>query len=929
MPIEDLKNLPENVHLSADVCLVGSGPAAWTLSKELADAGIRVLVLESAGSRLADETTALNETEDVGMPLFNGRCRIFGGSTESPGWGNRCTKLDAIDYERRPWVPQSGWPFGPEEVEPYFAKAARYLGTKDIFSSSFTPPAYTGVTKAKIDEALLSHVFWGYGSDLDRGPTRFSNAFRSHGSDNVRVIQNATVTHLDIEPQSGRIASVEIADSAGRRKTIPARLVVLCAGGIENARLLLNSNRQVAAGLGNRFDLVGRFLMDHPRDCDMAITLDPREAPKLHRIFGTFSLDGDTGPREFVGGFALSAKVQREEGLLNCAAWPMEDADDDDPIEATLRLVRRKSTERSADLRRLGSRPAHLFRAYRSWRRDQPMFSLPKKAGFYIGSEQTPNADSRVSLSDRLDRFGLPIARTDWRVGRMERASQGRLAKIMVAEFKRLGLPELRLARWIEDEAYDDTVLQDGCHPTATTRMAAEPTSGVVDPNCEVFGVEGLFVAGSSTFPTAGHANPTLMIVAMACRLAEHLKTRVDARVLAHGPAADAEETVVEKTIESEVAQPSVPRVPAGTRVAVTGANGFIGGRLVERLTEQGAVVVCLNRGDSNARVRRTGATARRLDLADANATKAALEGVQVVFHCAYDWSDEAWNLRALSSLIAAATENRCERFVHISSFVVYQGPSSGEVTETTEETTADSGYARTKRNMELQLLEAHREHGFPCAILQPTVVYGPYSSPWTVQPAERLKFGTVILPAPGDGLCPAVHVDDVVDAMLICATHPGAVGERFLVSGPDVVTWGRFYELLAKAVGVAGPRYMTLDRIEADNKRIAKLRRFLTTPEQLVRRGAQVGPIRKALKKTLPALPPGLRSDLDDRLYGPDSRRRGRVHLPDLGSARWMSGQSTIPSRKAMQRLGYRPRVSLSEGMASLEPYLRELLSK
>ncbi len=925
MPIEDLMNLPADVPLTADVCLVGSGPAAWTLAKELSDARIRVLILESGGGRSTADTEALNETEDVGMPLFNGRCRIFGGTTEMPGWANRCIAFDEIDYEKRSWVPFSGWPFGPDEVEPYLSKAAAYLGAERLSPRTSIPPPPRGVDKAEIDLQLLSQVYWGFGRDRFWAPTRFSGLFRAHPGDNVRVILHATVTHLDTDPHSGRIVSVQVADTAGRTRTIPSRLVVLCAGGIENARLLLNSNRQVATGLGNAHDLVGRFLMDHPRDLGMALTFDPREAATIRRFVGPFHVDRGAGSRLFLGGFALSPEIQRRENLLNCAAWPEEEFAADDPVEAAFRLARRKPGQRSADLRRVLTRPGYVFRAAHSRLvLDQPIRRLPAKVGFIIASEQQPDPNSRVSLAERRDRFGLRLARTDWRIGRTDRASQGRLAKLIAAEFKRLGLPEARLASWIRDEAYDDTVLQDGCHPTGTTRLAADPTSGVVNPDCEVFDVGGLYVAGSSVFPTAGHANPTLMIVAMACRLAEHLKLQVGAASASwtsemHG--ADVDEELTES--------PWPPVVASGTSVAVTGANGFIGGRLVERLTEQGAIVKCLNRGASNARIQRTGATACRVDLADVTQVKAALEGVQIVFHCAYDWSDEDWNLRALSALMAASSENGCERFVHISSYVVYELPSYGEVTETTEETAAASGYSRIKRDLELELLEAHQKRGFPCVILQPTVVYGAHSNPWTVQPAESMRFGTVVLPDKGEGLCPAVHVDDVVDAMLVAATNPRAIGERFLVSGPEPVTWSDFYERLADAAGVPGPTYVPLQQLEMENSKLGKLRRLVSTPERLVRRVGQVRPVRKVVRTAIRVLPSGLRNRLDDSLYGRDSRRRGYVHIPDLGHLHWISGRSTIMSGKARQRLGYRPRVGLTEGMDSLKPYLRELLSR
>jgi len=915
MQVHDLLTLGDSAPTSADVIIVGSGPAAWTLASELTPGAARILVLESGGGREGPETSELNETEDVGMPLFNGRCRVFGGTTASTGWGNRCIAFDPIDYERRDWVPESGWPFGPEEIAPYLDKAAQHLGAGSHVVEPDSPSIRRTMTKPPVDERLLRNLYWVFGRDRDWSSTRFSARFRDSRSDNVRVVLHATVTQLNVDPVTRRIASVDVAYPSGKVITISAPTVILCAGGIENPRLLLDSTAIAERGLGNDHDLVGRFLMDHPRDLDMAVTFDPRDTARLNKLFGSFRFDTGDGERVFSAGFALSKRVQRDEGLLNCAAWPMEDQSADDPIEALARIARRDRSQLRSDLRRSASRPDYFARALHSRLvLRQPVRRLPAKVGLLIGSEQTPDPQSRVELSDRVTRFGSRIARTDWRISRQDRASQGRLAMLIAQEFDRLRLPKPRLAQWILDQAYDNTVLQDGCHPTGTTRMASSPRHGVVDANCQVHGVGGLYVAGSSVFPTASHANPTLMIVAMACRLAAHLRTRIQGtKSMPEANAADA-----------AAAQAHEPKIRAGTRVAVTGATGFIGGRLVERLLEQGAVVTCLSRSPANGRLQRPGVTTEQVDLSDADRMREVLRGIEVVFHCAYDWNDEDWNMRALRSLIAASRANGCARFVHISSFVVYELPSNGEVTEQTEDTTAGEGYSFVKRQMELELLGAHQADGFPCVILQPTIVYGPGSNPWTVEPVDMLRYGTVILPDQGEGVCAAVYVDDVVDAMLVAATNPAAVGERFLVSGPEPVTWGAFYETLAKAAGVRAPTYMPMASIERENTRLAKLRRFALSPERIIRRTAQVGVVRRALTAVLGLLPGALGRGPKDALYGPSSRRRGFVHMPDVGRARWMSGQSTIHSGKARQQMGYRPRFDLERGMAHTSAALK-----
>ena len=916
MNISDLPSLGPDTDLSSDVLIVGSGPAAWTLAKELSGSTLRILVLESGGGHQEAEPAEFKETEDVGMPLFNGRYRGLGGTTTAPGWANRCIAFDRIDYEDRPWAPGSGWPFGPEEITPYLEGASEYLGAGSYVPDPTTAPGWRGPYSPQVDPHRLRPVHWVFGRDRGWDPTRFNDSFRGHRGDNVQVVLYATVTHLDVDPLTGRVASLEVADPSGCRRTIPSKVVVLCAGGIENPRLLLNSNRQVAAGLGNGYDLVGRYLMDHPRDLSMSVSVDLRRLAAFRALFNPTVNGSGLGRRLFVGGLALSEEVQRSEGLLNCAAWPVEDVSKDDPLEAAIRFARRDRSQKWSDVRRMAAHPLLFARSLHTHAvLDQPTPRLVTKAGFYIGSEQQLDAESRVSLSERRDRFGLPIARTDWRINRQERASHGRLAKLIVSEFERLSLPKATLAGWIEDEAYDDTVLQDGCHPTGTTRISIDPRRGVVDADCQVHGVGGLFIAGSSVFPTASHANPTLMIVAMARRLARHLRGEL---------ARDLHPVDQSRVPPRQDGAAWLPVLTPGTNVAVTGANGFIGGRLVEKLTEQGAIVTCLNRGAPSARVRKTGAAVRTLNLADEAGVSEALRDTSIVFHCAYDWADEDWNLQALQALMSACRTNRCDRLVHVSSFVVYETPTHGEVSETTEGTTAQAGYAYVKRAMELELLRAHREDGFPCAILQPAIVYGPHSRPWTTEPAEMLRHGTVVLPDKGEGICAAVYVDDVVDAMIIAAVNPAAVGQRFLVSGPEPVTWAAFYEALAEAAGARPPNYLPFEAIRQANTRVAKMRRIITDPAGLVRRAVNIGLVRKVFRTGLKALPSQIGKKISEQLYGPTSRRRGHVHMPSLDHARWLSSRYTISSAKARREIGYRPQIDLRNGMLETTRFLQ-----
>jgi len=897
MVVDDLRFIDTAAPIETDVCIVGSGPAGCAVAEALRDSGLRILVLESGGGRPDPAAQALNAIESVGLPLLSGRERRLGGT--STVWTGRCIPFDEIDYEARTWVPRSGWPLAREELIPHLNDAGTYLGAGPYDESGEVPEPPGAPRRPPFDASLLRHVRWEDPAPVDSGRRLLGDA-----NPNLRVLLHATVTHLNTDAATGRLESVEVAAAADCRATVTARAVVLCAGGVENARILLYSNRIHSAGLGNDHDVVGRYFMDHPRDPELPVRFDPAEAPRVRKLFGPRRLRSPRGRHSFTFGVSLSIERQRREGLLNCAAWPYWVESPDDPTRAAKRLVLGPRTQAARDARLLLEGRADTRRTLWALAGDQPWWRAVERIGMLITSEQVPERDSRVQLSARRDALGLPVSAVDWRVGAQERASQAALATLIAQEFKRLGLPAAQLADWVREDRPETAALVDGSHPAGTTRMAADPRHGVVDADCHVYGVPGLYVAGSSVFPTVGHANPTLTIVALAFRLARHLERSLAPRIeLGVGGS------------ESLPSRRSTGGIAAGTKVAVTGATGFIGGRLVELLADQGADVLCLTRGRSRPLPKGVAATA--VDLTDGAAVREALERAELVFHCAYDWEDEAWNLSALRSLIEACRATGCRRLVHLSSFVVYQVPADGEVTEDSAQIEADGGYAHTKLQLEAELLAAARA-GLPATILQPTIVYGPRSQPWTHDPADMLRYGTVVLPDAGEGACNAVYVDDVVNAMLLAATRPEAVNARFLISGPRPVTWSRFYEQMASAIGAEGPQYLPAAAIAARNGRLGKLRRLATDPDRLLRRLATTG----VAGRLLQALPRDAAGAVRARLDVPHTRLPGRVHLPDVG---FMQSRAVISSAKARRILGYEPQFDFSAGMVPTARYLAE----
>lgn len=908
--LSDLQSFDGQSQFEVDLCIVGTGAAGWAIAEEAGYSGLKILMLESGGPSFNSEMSELNNIDDIGVRLFNGRDRQLGGTTHS--WSGRCVALADIDYEERSWVPLSGWPFGPEEIAPYLDRACGLLGAGPYRRNGRLSAHGSAVQRPEFDPDHLETVSWQFSQDSinPRDSKRLANTFRALKNADLRVLTHATVTNLDAGPTNRRIESVEITDPAGRRSTVRARGVVLCAGGVENARILLYSNRVNPAGVGNDHDLVGRHLLDHPRDTEMIVRFDVRDARRIRDTFGLYRLDSHQGRHVFCDGLSLSPTRQRRDGLLHCAGWLHEVGADDNPVEALKRLVAGPRTHPVKDALSVLTQPGLVLDAVqeRVVRGNAAMNKIDR-IGFLATTEQCPDPDSRVRLGNRLDRLGLPITQMDWRIHPLERETMAALATTISSEFQRLGLPGVEVAPWIKEGRHEGVVLVDNCHPTGTTRMAVDPRHGVVDANCRVHGLENLYVAGSSVFPTNGHANPTLMIAAFALRLGEHLREVLSPRN-ATWPAA-------------AVPSDQMPSLPPGTKVAVSGASGFLGGRLVEVLASQGAAVAAfVRRADPGPALRRTRARLLTSDLTDPAAVEAAIKGIDVLVHCAFDWEDTGWNRRALDALITACVRTGC-RLVHVSSYVVYQIPDDGEMTEDSRATPAQSGYAHTKRVLEDDVLRAIRERSLSAVILQPTLIYGPRSGPFTDDPADMLQFGTVVLPGEGEGLCNAVYVDDVVSAIILAAQDPAAVGQGFLVSGPVPVTWREFYERIAQTVGAAGPQYRAAATLARASTRPRKILRLAADPERVVRKIAQHGRFRRLVQLGIRVLPRTVRDPLADRLFIPQTRRRGQIHLPDQGRLHFLQIRSTVGSAKARAQLGYAPRFDFEKGMASTASYL------
>jgi choline dehydrogenase-like flavoprotein len=438
---------------------------------------------------------------------------VLGGATRL--WAGQCVPLDEEDFERRDWVPGSGWPIGPADLAPHYRAAERLLHIeRAVYDERNWNPFR--LDPPRWDPGRLRHRFTIWPRRVDMGRLTRRRLARSA---NVRVLLGATAVRLDADAAGRTVQAAELRAFPDRSGRVTARAFVLASGGIENARLLLLSD------LGNEHDLVGRYFQEHPNS--FAAEIATRDARWLQDRYALLYRRG----RRYLARCTLSPQVQREEAVLNACAMLVFLHGESSAAHTAKEFVRAARERRLPD--RLPARLGNLARdapalgrlAFRRYVRGRSPDAPPERTVLHVFSEQAPNRDSRVTLGAERDALGARVAQVDWRMTELEGRTVGVMARVAAEEFERLGLGRVELHDWMRDEPGTRTrALRDAYHHMGTTRMAKSPGDGVVDPDCRVHGASNLYVAGTSVFPTSSWANPTFTAIALSLRLAEHLR---------------------------------------------------------------------------------------------------------------------------------------------------------------------------------------------------------------------------------------------------------------------------------------------------------------------------------------------------------------------------------------------------------------------
>jgi choline dehydrogenase-like flavoprotein len=515
----DSRTLDTGHSADVDICIIGAGAAGITLALELEGIKSRVCILESGGLVYDVPTQALYKGEVIGFdydPLDVARLRYFGGTTNH--WAGWCRRLEEQDFLPRAWINNSGWPIQCSVLDSYYERAERICQVSGAGYES----DYWRARDAELNLIESKHLRTR--NFAHSAPTRFGVEYRARleQAENVDTYLFANVIDIVTDPDGRHIRAVECGTLEGKRFKINAKIVVLAAGGIENPRLLLISNRTHKNGLGNANDLVGRYFADHYGVeigtfllNDPAVSLD---FYKYHKVQPEQNRPGYpiTGCLSFTPEFLHDNELPHFCLILYAEGWgnvlPFGGSMD--------RLLEGNFAEFADDI---GTIMSNLDDAVIA--KYQSVFDEPAKRDIVRSIaifEPEPNPESRVLLSSERDQLGMPRVKLDWRISERERRQIIRTRKLVAQEFGSAQLGRMMLD--IDEDEWPPRWFDIGRHHMGTTRMHNDPKQGVVDADCRMHGISNLYIAGSSVFPAFGFAQPTLTITALAVRLADHIK---------------------------------------------------------------------------------------------------------------------------------------------------------------------------------------------------------------------------------------------------------------------------------------------------------------------------------------------------------------------------------------------------------------------
>lgn len=522
--IRDLERERPSAAEPADVCIVGAGAAGIVLAVELLRLGKRVTLLEGGGAEIEEGSQEPYQSEVVGLRhagIHTGRFRAKGGSTTR--WGGQILELNEADFERRPSVPGSGWPFAKSELTRFYARALELEGLNRVIGKD--DDVWNSLRESAPDLEDMEAYFSRWCPEPN-----FGRLHRETLTGNPRCDVWLHANAVDLLMEGERATGVRCRTLGGAEAIFTATEYVFCLGGIESIRFFLQP-RGVALPW-NRCGLLGKNFQDHiDARCAEVVPVDAR---RFHGTFDNVFLNG----LKYQLKLRLSQARQAELGTLNVAGnmiFISRNQETLDRIKETGRhLLRGRFAQvEAANLVAMAANMPLLLRQAFRYGVQHRLFNPPDaQVALRVWCEQEPLSGSSVTLSDARDSLGLLRTRLDWRISDRELDTMRKYVEVASESLR-----DVATLRPDEDLMAGNQVFLDRCddcnHHMSGMRMSASESEGVVDPNLRLYGTANTYICSAAVFPTSGYSNPTHTLLSLAVRLAEHIARSGTAPALA------------------------------------------------------------------------------------------------------------------------------------------------------------------------------------------------------------------------------------------------------------------------------------------------------------------------------------------------------------------------------------------------------------
>lgn len=513
----DARKLDNNTIIEGDICIIGAGTAGISIALDWIDTPYKVILLEGGGFEYDDRIQELNSGKTTGQkyyPLKSSRLRSFGGTTGS--WQGLCSPFDKIDFMKRDWVPNSGWPIKRKDLNPFYIRAAEKLNLKTSnFDFDYWRNEHENLNPLPFDKKVIWNKMWQHSS------ARFGNLYKETiiNAKNVHLFTYANAVEIKANENVSKISEIIVKNFAGKTHKVKAKQFILACGAIQNSRLLLTSNSQVSNGLGNDNDIVGRYFMGHIEIPSAHLWLPKPFHTDLYKWHRKNNIHAE---------LAITENAQIKHRILNgTVALSGRNAELQQKPPVTMEKDLQKTNENMfLDWAGVSKEKAAVNRVTKFVLNKNNVYSV-----FLLNTriEQAPNPNSRITIGPEKDEFGVQRANLHWELTALDKRSIRKIFDLIIQQAGISGFGRIQLMEFLRDR--NDDYFPDsqfgGWHHMGTTRMNDDPKKGVVDANCQLHGIQNLHIAGSACFPTSGAPNPTLTLVALSLRLSDHVKNKL------------------------------------------------------------------------------------------------------------------------------------------------------------------------------------------------------------------------------------------------------------------------------------------------------------------------------------------------------------------------------------------------------------------